>query len=99
MPENKICFISMPMRGMSEAEIEREFKELQSTFPFRENGWDFVNGMIEGHESMTPLECLAAAIEKIDKVDYVFFAPGWEEARGCRVEHMIAEEYNIPIYE
>ena len=27
----------------------------------------------------------------------VIFAPGWRDARGCRVEHFVASQYDIPI--
>ena len=36
---------------------------------------------------------LAKSIEFIANVDGVVFMPGWENARGCRIEHQVAEEY------
>jgi len=29
--------------------------------------------------------------------DAVIFAPGWRDARGCRVEHVVASEYDLKI--
>lgn len=33
------------------------------------------------------------------KADVVVFAKGWEAARGCRIEHAVAEEYGLTIFE
>ena len=42
---------------------------------------------------------LARALGKLAEADAVIFAPGWETARGCRMEHLAAEEYGIRIVE
>lgn len=44
-----------------------------------------------------PLEYLARSIEFLSKADYVYFAHGWNETRGCRIEYECAVEYDIPI--
>lgn len=36
---------------------------------------------------------LAKSIEAMSKVDAVTFMPGWENARGCKIEHEIAVKY------
>ena len=36
---------------------------------------------------------LAKSIEVMSKVDAVVFMRGWQNARGCRIEHIIAYEY------
>ena len=38
-------------------------------------------------------------IEFLAKADVAVFAPGWEYARGCRIERQCAEEYGIPVME
>ena len=40
--------------------------------------------------------CLGDSIKLMDEADIVVFAPGWEKARGCRIEHKVCEEYGIP---
>ncbi len=46
-----------------------------------------------------PRECdeamyfLAKSIEVMSKVDAVIFMRGWQDARGCRIEHQIALDY------
>lgn len=49
------------------------------------------------HLDKPPLRLLGMSLEKMADADAVIFAPGWKEARGCRVEHLAASEYNIPI--
>lgn len=40
---------------------------------------------------------LGQAIMKLDKCDAIIFASDWEKHKGCRIEHHIAETYEIPI--
>ena len=55
----------------------------------------YVNDLLIGKKaSMRP-----AALGKLAEADAVIFAPGWETARGCRMEHLAAEEYGIRIVE
>lgn len=47
-----------------------------------------------------PLCFLAKSIEKMSHCDVVYFCDGWEDARGCRIEHEVAENYGLEcIYE
>ena len=46
-----------------------------------------------------PLDYLARSIEFLAKADVAIFAPGWKNARGCRIEHQCAEDYGIPVME
>jgi len=45
--------------------------------------------------SFGPVYCLGESIKLMEDADIAVFAPGWENARGCRIEHKICEEYNI----
>lgn len=36
---------------------------------------------------------LSKSIEEMSKVDAVVFMPGWENARGCKIEYEIARKY------
>jgi hypothetical protein len=44
-----------------------------------------------------PLHYLAKSLEYLAEADIAYFAPGWENARGCRIEHQCAVEYGIDI--
>ena len=41
----------------------------------------------------TALYYLSKSIEAIGKVDGIVFMPGWENARGCKIEYQVAKEY------
>lgn len=47
----------------------------------------------------TQIEFLAKSIALLATADIAYFAEGWENARGCRIEHKCAEEYGINIVE
>ena len=36
---------------------------------------------------------LSKSIEFISQVDALIFMPGWNNARGCRIEYQVAVEY------
>ena len=46
-----------------------------------------------------PLWFLGKSIELLSDADVVYFASGWENARGCRIEHECAVEYGVDIIE
>lgn len=41
--------------------------------------------------------CLAKSIEAMSKCDTVYFCKGWENARGCKIEHEIAKGYGLAV--
>lgn len=49
----------------------------------------------ENHKNMSAIECLGESIKLMTTADLVIFTPGWQENRGCRVEHHIATEYDL----
>ena len=46
------------------------------------------------HEAR-PLWFLGKSLELLSTADVVYFAKGWENARGCRIENQCAIEYGI----
>ena len=91
----KKIFISQPMRGKTSEEIRAEREKAVETVKA------FVNDEVEVLDSYfddfdgNPLEYLAKSIELLAKADVAYFAKGWEDARGCRIEHICAVEYAI----
>lgn len=43
------------------------------------------------------LEQLSKSILVMSQADTIVFAKGWENSKGCRIEHQIAQEFNLPI--
>ena len=102
----KKAILSQPMRGLTDDEIiqtrNRAIEELQSL------GYEIVNTLFTDEwyskESISergviqiPLCFLAKTIENMSKVHTVYFCKGWENARGCRIEHQIAKDYGLEI--
>ena len=90
------AFISQPMNGLSDEDI----------IEVRDTIWHIIQDkhgddceIIDSYNyanAMSPLECLGEGIKFMEQADVVYFAPDWEEARGCVVEHAVAEFYGIP---
>lgn len=46
-----------------------------------------------------PLKYLSKSLELLADADVAYFAKGWEEARGCRIENQCAIAYGIEVIE
>lgn len=42
---------------------------------------------------------LGRSIQALSRADLAIFHPGWREARGCIIEHMVCAMYNIPYFD
>lgn len=92
----KKLFISQPMRGKSENEILRERTAAVA------EAEKLLGEPVEVLETYfgaeyRPLEFLGKSIMYLAQADAAYFAPGWETARGCKIEHTCAVEYGVPI--
>lgn len=98
--------LSQPMAGKSDAEIietrERAIKVLE------EKGYEIINTlftdewynrdkMAERGVVQIPLCFMAKGIENMSLCHAVYFCKGWENARGCKIEHQVAEAYGLDI--
>lgn len=84
-------FLSQPMNGLSDDEIIRVRESVKKMLT--END-ELIDSFIAGAPaSATPLWYLGESIKLLGSADVVVFAPGWENARGCRIERQCAIEY------
>ena len=44
-----------------------------------------------------PICFLAKSLESMSLCDAAYFAKGWENARGCKIEHEVAKAYGVKI--
>lgn len=99
------AFISQTMNGVPEEQIklvrERATKSLESM------GYEVVDSYfedlkvpktVEGDDNIG-LYYLAKSIEKMSECKAVYLCKGWENARGCQIEHLIAKSYGLTIYQ
>ena len=93
----KRVFISQPMRDRSKEDILRErniaIRKLVEMF----GSVKVLDTVFE--LGMTPVEALGESIKYLSKADIAVFLPGWDEARGCRVEYRVCLEYGIPMFQ
>lgn len=95
----KRLFISQPMRGKTNAEILAERnKAIEVASKQLNEEVEVIDSFFKNSPALTnPLLCLAKSLELLATADIAYFADGWEQARGCRIERLCAEEYNIPV--
>lgn len=94
----KKLFISQPMRGKSDEEIlaERE-KAIQAARVELQEDVEVIDSYFQGAPAdARPLWFLGKSLELLSTADIAYFAPGWEKARGCKIERLCADEYGIP---
>ena len=90
--------ISQPMNGKTREQIEAERMELR--IKFEAEGHTVIDTIFADSPEEAqnkPVWYFSKAIEAMSTVDAVYFMEGWEEARGCKLEHQIAEAYGITI--
>ena len=83
--------ISQPMRGKTNEQIRKEREELVRRL--QEEGHEVIDTVLDISENKSPIYYLSRSIELLDKADGVVFMKGWQEARGCRIEHQVAVDY------
>ena len=96
----KKLFISQPMNGKSDEEILRERETaVHEAEKLLGETVDLIDSFFQGapHTANKPLWYLAKALELLSTADAAYFAPGWDNTRGCLIEHACAEAYGIPV--
>lgn len=85
--------ISQPMRGKTGQEIQAE--RIPVIQKLEAEGHEVVDTVFKDFPNgqATPLHYLAKSIEFLANVDCLVCMPGWENARGCRIEEQCAREY------
>lgn len=87
-------FISQPMNGKTNEEIKAERDILIAKAKERYDDVEVIDSFFENapHDA-SPLWFLAKSLELLSSADVVYFAKDWENARGCKIEHLCAIEY------
>ena len=93
----KKLFISQPMNGKSDEQIlkEREEAVREAKIVCGEEV-ELIDSFFQSAPAdARPLWFLGKSLELLSTADIAYFAPGWKEARGCKIEHLCAVEYGI----
>lgn len=83
--------ISQPMHGKNLELIRQERQDLVERL--EEEGHTVIDTILDISDNKSSIYYLAKSIELLDTADIVLFMPGWQNARGCRIEHQVALEY------
>lgn len=100
------AMLSQPMAGKTEEEIIQTRENAIQTLTNK--GFEIVNTLFTDEwyskEAMTergvvqiPLCFLAKSLENMSLCHAAYFCKGWENARGCRIEHEAAKAYGLEI--
>lgn len=93
----KKLFISQPMKDKTDEEIKAERKlAIEKAQEVVGEEVEVIDSFFENapHDAR-PLWFLGKSLELMAGADIVYFAKGWENARGCKIEHECAVQYGI----
>ena len=93
----KKLFISQPMKGKSDEEILVERKKaVTEAQKMAGEPVEVIDSFFQNAPAdARPLWFLGKSLELLSTADIAYFADGWQDARGCRIEHECAVEYGI----
>lgn len=97
----KKLFISQPMKGRSEEEIINDRRAcIKYAQEMLGEDVEVIDSFFQGAPAdAKPLWYLGESLKLLAQADIAYFAAGWVDARGCKIEHTCAAEYGIPIIE
>lgn len=97
----KKLFISQPMRGKTDEEILAERKKaIESAERNLGEPVEVIDSFFQNAPAdARPLWFLGKSLELLSTADIAYFAKGWEDARGRRIENQCAIEYGIEVIE
>lgn len=96
----KTFYLSQPVYGRTQAELlrEREKAEEKLRGAFGDGNqviWSSVEQDLDCAMGKSAALRLAGTVLKLGTADAAFFCPGWDGARGCRIEHEICKACGI----
>lgn len=93
------AMISQPMNGLTDAEItETRNRAIQH---LKSDGYEVVDSYFKDEFAEPPANVnkgiyfLAKSLEKMSECTMVYFCRGANAARGCRIEHAVADAYGL----
>lgn len=93
-------FISQPMSGKKTEEIEYEREQfVKDLKKYLGEDINILDTIFHFAEDVPSLVYLGRSLEVLAKADLAVFMDGWENARGCKIEHQAAKDYDIPTLE
>ncbi|MDK0734748.1 hypothetical protein P7A61_04100 [Clostridium perfringens] len=96
----KKLFISQPMRGLTDEEILKVRDEIRAkTEKVIGEPVELIDSFIKDYpgevNKSIPVWYLGKSIQFLSEADVAYFGGDWRNARGCKIEHEIAVQYDI----
>ena len=88
--------LSRPMKGKTREQIEKEMVDVIFDM-YDHMTCEIISPIVENREEKSELECFSESIFFMSKADVLAMGFGWENSRGCRLEHDIAKAYGVPV--
>ncbi len=91
--------ISQPMNGLSVEQVKANRKAVVEKL--EKQGHEVVDTVIAETPPDSPHQALwylGKSLELMAQCDAVCFLPGWGNARGCLIEHEVAEKYGLAVF-
>lgn len=97
----KKLFISQPMKGKTNEEIEAErAKAIEAAKEVLNDDVEVIDSFFkDAPVDARPLWFLGKSFELLSTADVAYFAKDWDKYRGCKLEHTAAQEYGIKVIE
>ena len=104
----KKIFVSQPLRGLNaedskivrEAACKMAIKKIADKYGEKIEDLEIIDSFFKDYnpdKGCIPLKYLSKSIELLADADYAYFGKGWEDARGCKIEHDAAVAYGLDI--
>lgn len=98
----KKLFISQPMKDKTNDEIKFERNKIIQRVKevYSDEDIEVIDSFFENapHDAK-PLWFLGKSLELLSTADIAYFANGWENYRGCKIENQCAIAYGIDVIE
>lgn len=97
-------FISLPFSGQPSYIVKKRIVDISETIKchYKDLGWSQEIVIIDNYnhpelgKDAHRLMHLGRSIQQLSEAEIIFFSWDWVTAKGCKIEHKIAEEYGIP---
>ncbi len=91
--------LSHPMSGMSESDVMKLRKMMTEYLKARYGKIEIIDNYHHKNvpENAGRLWHLGTSIRMMEEADAIFFCPGWQSAKGCKIEYAICKLYNLNI--
>lgn len=96
----KKIFISQPMKDKTDefilAEREKAIEFAKKSLESLGEEFEVIDSFFkDAPADAKPLWYLGESLKLLADADVAVFTHGWKDARGCKIEHICAEEYGI----